>query len=572
MSKIKNLKQELKSNKLDYLLIPIRDEFGCEYVPKQSRRIEFLTGFKGSNAFVIFSRKGKSAFFTDGRYTLQARKEINNSDFNIFEMAETSPEKWLEENISTNDKVAVNIELISVDNFKNFNNILAKRNVELIEVSNDFIDKIWNNRPKAKYSEHFNISNDNKISKLTNKLNCDYILETDPENICWLLNIRGRDLDFTPIILCFAVISKGGEIVIFTDNPNMINCGYEIKTLDKLEPYISSLKDKSIQFDPKKTTHKYLRIIENYNIKFEKIESPVNALKAIKTNKEIENIKQAHITDGIALCRFYKWLEEELNNGIYYTEFNLSEQLSEFRKKHESFYSLSFDAIVGYKDNGAVIHYRPENLESTTISKSGMLLIDSGAQYFGKNICGTTDVTRTTYIGEPSTENKKANTLVLKGHIAIASTIFKEGTSGNELDILARKFLLAEGLDYKHGTGHGVGYFLNVHEGPHGINKINKIPLKEGMIISNEPGFYKEGEYGIRIERLVYVKKSHKKGYLELETLTTAPIETKLIDLELLSEDETTWVNEYHKRIYEELSQYLTDEEKYWLRNKTKSI
>lgn len=571
MSKLESLKQILEDKKLDFIIIPMRDEFGCEYVPPQGKRIEYLTGFTGSNALVIAGTK-TAAFFTDGRYTLQASMEVDQSEYEIYEMTEKDHFDWLKEHCINSAVIGYNPALFSIETVNKLKEFCQKNNKELRELNEDLIDQIWQEKPKPDYSKAFKIDEENRVNKVINKIDADFLLETDPENICWLLNIRGKDLAYTPVILTYMLLSKKGEIILFSDNESLKETGYKVKKLSKIEEIFKNMRGKKIQLDESNCPEKFNIILKNSDADIQYVKSPIIEEKAIKTEPEIEHVKQAHIADGIALSMFFRWLEKELKNNKLYTEHELSEQLSEFRKKHPAFYSLSFDAIVGFKSNGAIIHYRPDEKKSAKLEGQGMLLIDSGAQYYGNNMCGTTDITRTIYIGTPTKEQKRNYTLVLKGHIAVANAKFEQGSCGIELDVLARKFLKEEEKDYKHGTGHGVGYFLNVHEGPHAINSRNKVALIPGMIISNEPGYYKEGEYGIRIESLVYVKKSQEPGFLELETLSMAPIDLKLIDYDILNEDEINWLNNYHKAVYEQLSKCMNEEEKSWLKEKTKAV
>lgn len=575
MNKLNELKKQLSNQQIDFLLIPMRDEFGCEYVPPQGRRIEFLTNFTGSNAFVVVGLK-ESAFFTDGRYTLQASMEVNSEDYSIFEMAEKDHIKWLKENVKKSQVIGYNPAVFSVYEIEKIIELCKENQVILKALKEDLVDDIWQNKPATSNSKAFVIADADdtklKTENMAHSLKADYLFETDPENIAWLLNLRGKDLAYTPIILCYLLLSKSGDYTIFTNNNSVTELGFKTKAISEIDSELKQLNGQSVQIDSKNCPEKYHKTLleSEANVKLES--SPIILAKAIKNKTEIANIKQAHIADGVALCRFFFWLEKELSNNQLHTEFKLSEQLSEFRKEHKSFYSLSFDVIAGFKDNGAIIHYCPNEKTSKIVEGEGMLLVDSGAQYYSDGIVGTTDVTRTIYLGTPTLEQKRNNTLVLKGHIAVASAKFKEGTNGSELDIKARQFLKEENLDYKHGTGHGVGYFLNVHEGPHGISSINKVPLEAGMIISNEPGYYKEGEYGIRIESLVYVKKSQEEGFLELETITKAPIDLNLIDYAILTKQEKDWLNNYHREVFEQLSEFLNNDELTWLKEQTRKF
>lgn len=584
MHKLSKLKQELIQHNLDLLLVPMRDEFGCEYVPPQGRRIEYLTEFTGSNAFLIIRKEGKSIFFTDGRYTLQATQEIDQNEYEIIEQATLSQFKWLEKNLSANTRIGFDPKIFSISDMDLFNDICSKKDSSLIAIEENLIDNIWNDKPSPSYSQTFALpesftgqNTKAKFEYLNQNISEDFFLETDPENICWLLNIRGKDLEYTPIFLGYLLFSKNGNHIIFSDNESLNDIDLEnnikIKKLSEIKESLSELSNKKISLDEDSCPQIFKNILGESNAQIIDINSPLTRAKAIKNDTEVKNIKQAHIIDGVAICKFFNWIEKELNNNNLYTEFEVSEQLSEFRKQHESCLSLSFDTIAGFNENGAIIHYRPLEDKSLTITNNGMLLLDSGAQYYGNNIGGTTDITRTVYFGEPTQEQKTDYTLVLKGHIAIAQARFEEGIiSGYDLDRLARRFLREKDKDYKHGTGHGVGYLLNVHEGPYGISKTDSKPLTAGLILSNEPGFYKEGEYGIRIENLIYVKKSQIDGHLEIKTLSKVPIALNLIDTELLTKNEKKWLNNYHKEVFEQLSEFLEGDDLLWLKENTKEI
>lgn len=574
MQQILSLKKLLQQNDIFGYLVPIRDEFGCEYVPESAKRIQFITGFTGSNGFAIIT-KDKNAFFTDGRYTLQAKLEVNKSDFEIYDFANLNELEWLYKNAPAKCKVGYDASLFSIAKIEKYKAKLQEKNIKLIEVEKNLIDEIWKNKPKPietkaitldkKYSGK---SSKTKIKEICEKINGDFYLQTSSESICWLLNIRGNVLPFTPVLHSYALISKKGEVYLY-GNLNSLNkiendieADVYLRDLKDIYKDIKSLAGKKVATDFSLTAVKFKNILEKN--KAQLIHQPDICLegRAIKNWVEIENIKHAHIKDGAALTKFFYWLN---NTKEKLSEILVADKLEEFRKQNENFFSLSFDTIAGWNSNGAIVHYRADKKSNKKINGNGILLLDSGAQYLE----GTTDVTRTISIGKPTLEQKKNFTLVLKGHIALANQKFLKGTAGSALDILARQFLWAEGLDYKHGTGHGVGCFLNVHEGPQGISRINHTPLQEGMIISNEPGFYKEGEYGIRIENLVLVKKSEQKDFLEFETLTKAPIDISLIDFGLLNKKEIKWLNDYHKQVIKDVSPYLNKQELAWL---TKSI
>ena len=410
---------------------------------------------------------------------------------------------------------------------------------------------------------------------MKNQIEADYLLITSPESVCWLLNIRGRDLKHTPILFCYAILSKKDGVTLYSYKNSITNEVeryleglVEFKDIEDIYEDLFKLSSAKVQIDPKNTQVIFQEHLKRANCDLIEVEDPIIIEKAVKNETELKNLQIAHKSDGAALCRFFFWLENQIEVGEEISEVEAAKRLAKFRQVGETFFSISFDSIVGFESNGAIIHYHPQEDSCAKINDEGMLLLDSGGQYFE----GTTDVTRTVHFGEPSLEQIENFTLVLKGHLQIAMANFVSGTTGGNLDILARSPLLQKGKDYKHGTGHGVGFFMNVHEGPHGISRISNIALKEGMVISNEPGYYKEGEYGIRIESLVYVKKSDYDGLLSFETLTLAPIDKKLIDKSLLTAGEIDWLNHYHKRVYDELFPLLTRQEQEWLRDKTSKI
>ncbi len=576
MEKLVTLRKKLHENKLDAYLVPLRDEWGCEYVPEYNNRLKRITGFTGSNGFAIIAKE-KAAFFTDGRYTLQAKIEVSEDEFELHDMSDKGEIEWLTENLKTKSKVGYDPALFTISAIRKFEEKLAEKNIKLVELDKNLVDEIWTKRPQPTETKAFaldrkfcGVSTKDKIKEIVKKIKGDALLIFSSESVCWLMNLRANDLLNTPVLFSYAILNKKGEVYLYSN----------LKALQKIEDkiegdvYLRETKEifadlkmysgKKVDVDANITPVKFKNILLKNKAEIIEIADPCLEGRSIKNETEIENWRKAHIRDGAALTKFLYWInnyKEELN------EVTVAEKLEGFRKFGENFFGLSFDSIVGWKGNGAIVHYRATEETAATIKGDGILLLDSGAQYFD----GTTDVTRTFVLGKATAEQRKNFTLVLKGHIAVAKQKFVKGTSGANLDVLARQFLWNEGLDYKHGTGHGVGYFLNVHEGPHGISKINTTPLKPGMVVSNEPGYYKEGEYGIRIESLVLVKEA-EAGYYEFETLTKAPIDKKLIDKQLLTKDEIDWLDNYHDDVYKKLSPSLTSEEKEWLKEVTQKL
>lgn len=574
MSKLSEIKKLMVKHKLDAYLVPMSDEFGSEYLAPQFRRIEFISGFTGSNAFIVIT-KNNAAFFTDGRYTTQSKMEVSSKDFKLFDLAEKTETDFIKENLKQ-AQIGFDPSIFTVSKIKKYEQTLGSK-FTFKAIQENFIDKVWNKKPKPKNSTAFVLDkkfagkdSKEKIKEVFKNISDDVIFLTNSESINWLLNIRGNDLENTPVCLSYAQISKKGEVELFTYNAKFktkLPANIKVKNLNEIETAIKKLKNKKVLLD-KSSPKKIYDKIKNSGAKINLTDDPILINRAIKNKTESDNIRVAHIKDGAALVKFFYFLEQQLKNKKYVDELQVSEKLIELRKQNENYFSTSFDTIAGFNENGAIIHYRATEKTNKQIKPNGILLVDSGAQYYE----GTTDVTRVVATGKPTNEQKRNFTLVLKGHIALAKQRFLKGTNGAQLDILARQFLWNSGLDYKHGTGHGVGYFLNVHEGPHGISKYNNTPLQAGMVISNEPGYYKVGEYGIRIEALVLVKNSGNTGFLEFETLTKCFIDKELIDVSLLNDDERIWLNDYHKQVYDELKNNLNKDEQKFLKEKTNRI
>ncbi len=575
MEKIKKLRKLLKMNGLDAYLIPMRDEFNSEYLPPQAERIKFLSNFSGSNGFIIITEK-KAVFFTDGRYILQAEKEIDKKNFKIFELSEKNEIDFLQENFKTKAKIGFDAKIFAYEKIKNYQANLPKEIFEFTATEN-LIDIIWNDKPEYKSNEAFfldkkfaGLTAQEKISKICKELKNDFLIITSAESVCWLLNIRSFDLPNTPVLLSYALLNKSGKIILYTQNKNIKKSHFkdiqiEIKNISEIENDIQKFPSKNFQIDFNSSSFYFYNLLKKHKVKFENKPDLCLLARAIKNDTEVKNIKKAHIKDGVALTKFLYWLEKNIDKNL--TEFSIGEKLKYFRSQNENFISTSFDTIAGYAENGAIIHYRASEKNCKKLKAENILLIDSGGQYLE----GTTDVTRTIALGKVSQEQKDNFTLVLKGHIALASAVFPTGTNGSQLDVLARINLWKNLKDYKHGTGHGVGFCLNVHEGPHGISKHYKTAFVENMVVSNEPGFYKKNAYGIRIESLIYVKKINQE-FLGFETLTKAPIDLKLINKNLLNKEEILWLNNYHQQVYKDISKFLNKSEQDWLKNKCKKL
>jgi len=548
--KLKNLRELLAKNGLDAWLQPVHDEWFGEYPPACNRRVEWISGFSGSAGLTIIGRE-KAVLLTDGRYTLQARAQVP-AQFEVQNSGDISAQKWLADNFPNGGRVGYDPKLYT----RAMLDKLAGEKIELV-ASENLIDKLWSARPptpatkvfehEIKYSGESAESKRARIAEIIKKSGADAAFISAPESLCWLLNIRARDTENTPLHLARAIIDATGNVEFFED--------FCLRGNDKYN-------GKKILFDPQNTSVFITDFLEKAGVILQSGEDPCTLPKAIKNEVEIAGIRNAHIRDGAAVTKLLYWLAQQEN----VSELEVVDKILEFRKSQENFLEPSFDTIAGSGANGAIVHYRATPETNRKLQTNELFLLDSGGQYFD----GTTDITRTIFIkngaiGEPSAEHKKMFTLVLKGHIALATANFPEGTRGSQLDALARQYLWQVGADYDHGTGHGVGCFLGVHEGPQRVSKrAGDAALAAGMVLSNEPGYYKAGEYGIRIENLVTVVPAGEK-FLKFETLTCAPLDKNLVDFSLLSETEKTWLSDYHKWVAEMLKPFLNEQEYSWL-------
>ncbi len=547
------------SNNLDGYVLPKNDNYFTEY--SKINNLRSITNFTGSAGFAIFL-KNKKYLFVDGRYTTQAEKEVGK-EFKICEI----PYLWPKDILRKQIKIGFDPDLFTWETLnKYFGN-----DYNLVPLNFKFKNKneVKNNYP---FYSLDNIvageSVDSKISRLIQimkKKKIDYNFISSGENVCWLLNIRGKDLPNSPIANCKMLLTKDKKIYFFSNQEKL----KKIKlNLQKFKIYflkennilkcLNNLKIGNFSIDSK-TCSVFEESLINYKFKVVEKEDPIYFLKSLKNKTEINNMINAHIEDGVALTKFLYWIKNQKITNL--TEKKIEKKLESYRKKSKNYLYPSFDTIAGSGPNGAVIHYRSDKFTNRKLNKNDLLLLDSGGQYKW----GTTDVTRTLCFSKISNKIKDIFTRVLKGHIAVASSNIKKERNGHNIDKLARKFLNSVGLDYRHGTGHGVGAFLNVHEGPQGISKNNYVKLKEGMVLSNEPGFYKKDDFGIRIENLVFVKKN--KSNLFFENLTMAPIDTDLINFKMLNKDEKKYLFKYHFEVYNNISPFLNSAEKKWLAN-----
>ena len=557
--RIKILRKNFKELDIDGYVIPKNDEFFSEY--SNIDRLKIISNFSGSAGYAIIL-KNKNYLFVDGRYTLQAEIESANN-FKIVEL-----KKIINCNLFKNLTLGIDPKLFTTTQLKKF--FLKYNKIKTIDFN--LIDKISKTKKiptKPFYSINKNVVGNNhrsKINEIKNfliKKKANYIFISAPENVAWLLNIRGHDNPNSPIPNCHLLLNEKKEFFIITNKIKATNLikNKKINLNQIIEPenferFINSIKNKKIIIDQKTCSLFYEKIFARSLIILKK-EDPIYLLKSIKNKTEIQHMINSHILDGVALTKFIYWIKNINKKKI--TEFDAQNKLEKFRQKNKKYLFPSFDTIAGSGPNGAIVHYRATKKNTKVINKNDIFLCDSGGQYK----YGTTDVTRTICFSKPKKKIKDIFTRVLKGHISVATTNLRISNYGKLIDLRARKYLKKIKLDYEHGTGHGVGFFLNVHEGPQSISKYNRIKIREGMILSNEPGYYKKGQFGIRIENLLYVKKSKKK--LTFENLTLAPIDKDLINFNQLSKNEENYLFKYNLLTYTKLSKFLSKKERKWL-------
>ncbi|UPA54704.1 aminopeptidase P family protein [Wolbachia pipientis] len=549
MSKIKEFRSFMCETNVDAFMLHTKDEYLNEY----SEELTKLCGFTGTNGLLIVTKNNKCQFFTDGRYITQAHNQFDRGNFQVYNIQEEDPREWVKANLTLTTSLGYYLQYFTVKEIRKYEDIC-----KLVPYS---IKKEISRREQKIVSHAAGESSKNKCEKVAKSIDkeADAVLLTDPNSISWLLNLRNENAKYTPCILGRAILYKSGNVDLFVQDKEHstieANLGNHINIFDISELENSLHKLNSIVIDPNTTPMSIMAVIKDKQVA--EREDPCLIYKAVKNQIEITGAINAHIRDGVAVTNFLHWLENNIGNEV--TELNAEEKLLEYRKEQDLFKQPSFPTISAFNENGAIIHYRASSKTNKVIQKSGLYLIDSGGQYLN----GTTDVTRTVAIGNPTSEQIAHYTIVLKAHIAVANAVFPLGTTGGELDILARIHLWKFGIDYMHGTGHGVGSYLSVHEGPQAISKGNKVKLTPGMILSNEPGYYIPGEYGIRIENLMYVDRQ-ENSFLHFKQLTFIPYDRRLIDVQMLTKDEIEWINSYHQFVYENLENSVKDKE--WLK------
>lgn len=587
--RLEKLRELMAEKGIDAYIIPTSDPHLSEYLSDHWKARVWISGFTGSAGTVVVTAD-ESGLWTDGRYFIQAEDQLKGSEIKLFKMRMPKVPtviEWLRDNLEKGSTVGFNGEVVPHTLIKNMEKEFSKKEIKL-EENYDLIGKIWSDRPEKPKSKIF--IHDTKYAGKTpkekledvreemRKYDIDYFLLGSLDDIAWLYNIRGRDVKNNPVVTSYALVSMDkswlfvdkykvdGEVEKFLKEN-----GIEIKEYKEVRNFIENIsKDSTIYIDPDKINRwlyngipKECKIVEGMNF--------TTKLKAIKNDVEIENLKKCYIKDGVALVKFLYWLDKNVDKNEI-TEMSAEEKLESFRKEQELFVEPSFDTIAAYKEHGAMMHYKATEESNYTLKPEGMFLVDSGGQYYD----GTTDTTRTIILGPITDEEKRDFTLTLKGLINLSKARFLHGATFSNLDVLARLPLWEIGIDYKCGTGHGIGFFLNVHEGPNNFSqRPTKVVVEEGMVTSIEPGVYKAGKYGIRLENVVVAVKDYENEsgqFMKFETLTNCPLDLEGIDVKLLSEEEIKWLNEYHKQVYDNLSPYLSEEEKEWLKEETKEI
>lgn len=582
---------ELSRRQLDGFLVPLADQYQSEYVPPSAQRLAWLTGFTGSAGLAIVYQP-RSALFVDGRYTLQVIDQVAAELFQPQHLLEQPPSEWLAQHLQAGARIGYDPWLHTPNSLQKLRAACSQADAVLVACDDNPLDAVWIDRPPPPLAPavvhsiaYAGESAQDKRQRLGEHLTAagvDVAVLTQPDSIAWLLNVRGGDVPHTPLVLSFALLYADGRVDWFVDARKLDNtlrahlgAGVQVCPPETLENTLDTLGQQGcrVRIDPSSAAAYVFERLEQAGAELDRAVDPCVLPKACKNAIELAGARAAHERDGVALTRFLHWLAEQAPAGDV-DELGAAAQLRLLRERCSGFRDISFDTISGSGSNGAIIHYRVTPETNRRLQLGELYLVDSGGQY----VDGTTDVTRTVAIGEPSAEQRQHFTWVLKGHIAIAQARFPHGTCGSQLDALARQALWQAGLDFDHGTGHGVGSYLCVHEGPQRISKVRvDVPLQPGMIVSNEPGYYKTGAYGIRIENLLVVTEAQaipggERPMLGFETLTLAPIDSRLIDPQELDDRERAWLNDYHARVRAVISPHLDAPIQDWLFQVTQPI
>ncbi len=589
--RVASLQADLKHRHLAGFIVPRGDAHQGEYVAPCSERLAWLTGFTGSAGMAVILRD-RAALFVDGRYTAQASTQVDVSLFEIRHVTDEPPGDWIEAHLHPRGRIGYDPWLHTPAQLDRYREACKKAGGTLVAVADNPIDTLWSDRPPppmapvVAHDERFagesSAAKRRRVAETLRKDRQDAAVLSAPDSICWLLNIRGGDVPHAPLVLAFAILRSDGSVTLFVDpgkpGPGLgewLGPDVSVAPPGRLGAALdeAGAANAIVRVDREGTPKWIVERLKKAGAAIAHGADPCELPKAIKSDAELRGIRAAHVRDGASLTRFLAWLSREAPNGTV-TELSAVDRLAAFREQNEHYRGPSFATISGSGGNGAIVHYRVTPATDRPLEPGSLYLVDSGGQYLD----GTTDVTRTVAIGQPSDEMRTRFTLVLKGHIALATARFPKGTTGSQLDVLARSALWRAGLDYDHGTGHGVGYYLSVHEGPQRISKLpNRAALMPGMVVSNEPGYYKANEYGIRVENLVAVTRidmpeGTEREFYGFETLTLAPIDRNLVDPGLLSEEERGWLDGYHARVRETLTPLVDPETAAWLDQATQPL
>ena len=583
------LRAELRRHGLDGFIVPHADRYQNEYLPPSEERLAWLTGFSGS-AGVAVVLADRAVLFVDGRYQLQAREQVDASTFVIEHLTERPPETWIEENLSAGSKLGYDPWLHTIAGAEKLAKAAEAAGATLVPVESNPVDAVWSDRPAPPLGpvvvHDLRFAGEDAPAKLQRvaaevvKARADAFVVSDPHAVAWAFDIRGSDVAHTPLPLASALVPKEGRPALYVDGRKLTNAVRDqleeladVREPTALEPDLAALgaRGRTVRLDQASAADALARIVTGAGGKVSRGPDPIALMKAIKNTVEIEGARAAHARDGAAVARFLAWFEREAPRGNL-TEIDAVAALESFRRDTGLLKDVSFPTIAGSGPNGAIVHYRVTRASNRRINPGELFLVDSGGQYED----GTTDITRTVAVGTSTAEMRDRFTRVLKGHIAIARAVFPDGTTGAQLDSFARQSLWAAGIDFDHGTGHGVGSFLSVHEGPARISKLGTAPLRRGMILSNEPGYYKAGSYGIRIENLVLVSETTiagaEKPMNAFETLTFAPIDRRLIDPALMTADEIAWLDAYHAQVAAIVGPLVAPDTREWLAAATRPL
>lgn len=588
--KIAQIRELMNKNGVNAIIIPSADPHMSEYFSDHWKTRVWVSGFTGSAGTYVITEKA-AGLWTDGRYYVQAEKQLAGSEGVLFKASEPDtpkPYEYLAQELPENAVVGINGQLFSTSFIKLMKEAFAKKNIQ-IKGDVDYANDIWEDRPEESATEIYTLpvefagkSAAQKITELREKIKeegADAIVINTLDGIAWLYNIRANDVACTPVAIAYAYVSQE-DAILFTNtkrvNENVLRVlsenGITMRSYEDVFEYVAGIKKNlRVLCDEKETNYGlYSAVQENENLTIVSAKNPVTLMKAMKNDVETKNTYEAYLQDGIAEAEFYGWLFEALENGEIITEYQASEKLYSYREQRKHFKGDSFVPILAYKDNAAMMHYAPKADNSAVINPSHFLLNDSGGQY----LTGTTDTTRTFAMGELTDEERRDYTLVLKSVIAMSTAVFKEGTVGYGLDVLCRGVLWKYGLDYRCGTGHGVGYMLNVHEGPHSLGN-RDIKLQPGMVLTIEPGIYTEGSHGIRIENTAVIAKGEKTEYgqfLHFDTFTVVPIDTTPLKLEMMNQEEIDWLNDFNRHAYETVAPYVSERAEKWLKKASAPI